>query len=62
MVGAEEAGGEFFHKGLEGEEDGDARGGDDDHNDKVFRGEEDEFEEVADKGDGESGGHDTDDS
>lgn len=61
MFFAEEAGGEFLHEVFENEENHEAGGDDDGHDDEVLGGEEHEFKEVADEGDGESSSHDADD-
>ena len=55
----ENVGGDFLHQAAHKFENNQAGGNDGSHHDKIGWGEKDKFEEITDEGDGEGGGHNT---
>ena len=60
-VGIENMDGDFLHQAAHEFENHQAGGNNNQHYDNVAGGKEDEFEEIADEGDGEGDSHDADD-
>ena len=60
-VGIENMDGDFLHQAAHEFENHQAGGDNNEHYDNIAGGKKDEFEEIADEGDGEGGSHDADD-